>query len=296
MPTLSLPSFAKINWTLDVLGRRADGYHELRTIYQTIGLADTVTLSLTETPGVSASSDSPEIPSGADNLAHRAATMFFEAAGLTTSYGANIFIKKEIPAGGGLGGGSGNAATTIVLLGHLTGVRLPDEQLFRLASRLGADVPLFLVGGTVLGVGRGDEVYPLADAPPAHLVVANPGEHVDTATVFRRYGSELTPRNPASIMLSFLSALRISASPPMVGNELEQAVVKDHPRVGDARSALLGAGAVRAWMTGSGASVVGIFESAGAAVSAVEQLEERGFWARAVETIDRHSYQSALGL
>lgn len=296
MPTVSLPSFAKINWTLDVLGKRPDGYHELRTIYQTVGLADALTVELTESSDIEVATDGADVPDGAENLAHRAASGFLEIAGLSASRGARIFIRKEIPAGGGLGGGSSNAATTIVALQHLTGCRLPDDRLFRLASSLGADVPLFLIGGTVLGVGRGDEVYALPDAPPAHLVVANPGLHVDTATVFRSYGSELTPRDPSASMLSFLSALRINASPTVVGNDLEQAVVKDHPRVGDARSALLGAGAVTAWMTGSGASVVGIFESVGAAVSAVEQLEEQGFWARAVETIDRRSYTGALGL
>jgi 4-diphosphocytidyl-2-C-methyl-D-erythritol kinase len=295
MPTLTLPSFAKINWTLDVVGPRDDGYHELRTIYQTVGLADHVAVELTDGPGVEVATDGVGVPDGPPNIAHRAAVAFFEAAGIE-GVGARILIRKEIPAGGGLGGGSSNAAATLVALERLTGRGLPDAARFGLARRLGADVPLFLVGGTVLGVGRGDEVYALEDAPPAHLVVANPGFVVETAGVFRRYRAELTPRDPAAIMLSFLSALRIRSLPTMVGNDLESAVVKDHPGVGAARAALLGAGAVTAWMTGSGASVVGIFENAGTALRAVDELAEQGMWARAVETLDRRSYCEAMGL
>ncbi len=291
-----LPAFAKINWTLDVVGRREDGYHELRTIYQTVGLADRVRVEMTPTPGVEVTTDGVGVPDGPANIAHRAATAFLDAAGLADRSGARIFIEKEIPMGGGLGGGSSNAAATLMALERLTGRRLSDADRFRVARGLGADVPLFLLGGTVLGVGRGDEVYGLEDAPPAHLVIANPGVPVETAGVFRRFGAELTARDPAAIMLSFLSALRMRNLPVMVGNDLESAVVKDHPSVGAARAALLGAGAVRAWMTGSGASVVGIFESAGAALRAVEELAEAGTWARAVETLDRGTYRTALGL
>ena len=296
MPAITLPSFAKINWTLDVVGKRPDGYHELRTIYQTVTLADRVEVELRDEPGVEVTSDGAGVPSGPANIAHRAATGFLEAAGLSDRAGARIRISKEIPAGGGLGGGSSNAAATVLALERLTRTRLSDEARFRLGSRLGADVPLFFVGGTSLGVGRGDEVYAIEDAPPTPLVVANPGVHVETAAVFRRLSARLTPRDPAAIMLSFLSALRIRTSPVMVGNDLESAVVEDHPEVGAARAALLGAGAVRAWMTGSGASVVGIFESAGAAVSAVDGLAELGIWARAVEPLDRATYRAALGL
>jgi 4-diphosphocytidyl-2-C-methyl-D-erythritol kinase len=296
MLSLTLPAFAKINWTLDVVGRREDGYHELRTIYQTVGLADRVSVELTDAPGVEVATDGAGVPGGPANIAHRAATAFFEAMGLADRTGARIVVSKEIPAGGGLGGGSSDAAATLVALERLTRRRLMDADRFRVARRLGADVPLFLVGGTVLGVGRGDEVYALEDAPPAHLVIANPGLHIETAGVFRCFGAELTARDPAAIMLSFLSALRMRNPPVMVGNDLESAVVRDHPSVGATRAALLGAGATRAWMTGSGASVVGIFESAGAALRAVDDLAEGGLWTRAVETLDRASYRAALGL
>jgi 4-diphosphocytidyl-2-C-methyl-D-erythritol kinase len=290
-------SFGKINWTLDVLGKRPDGYHELRTIYQTIGIADEIDVTATREPGIEVATDGMGVPSGAENLAYKAAFAFLEAANLSGRQGARIRIRKEIPAGGGLGGGSSNAATTLVALERLTGVRLSAEERFTIARSIGADVPLFLLGGTVLGVGRGDEVYALADAPPAHLVVANPGVHVSTADVFRRFGSWLTRREAVAIMpFTFLAAFRIHEAPTSVGNDLERAVVDEYPEVGLAREALLGAGAARAWMTGSGATVVGIFESAGAAVSAVDVLADQGYWARAVDTIDRASYRRAVGL
>jgi 4-diphosphocytidyl-2-C-methyl-D-erythritol kinase len=190
-----------------------------------------------------------------------------------------------------------NAATTLLALERLTRIRLPDARRFAIARALGADVPLFLLGGTVLGVGRGDEVYELADAPLANLVLANPGVHVSTAEVFRRFGSLLTHRDRVAIMpFTFLAAIRIRETPTVVGNDLERAVVDEYPEVGLAREALLGSGAAKVWMTGSGATVVGIFESAGAAVSAVDALSDRGLWARAVETIDRAAYRRAFGL
>ncbi|MGB5038183.1 MAG: 4-(cytidine 5'-diphospho)-2-C-methyl-D-erythritol kinase [Blastocatellia bacterium] len=295
MALLTLPSFAKINWTLDVLGKRPDGYHELRTIYQTVGLADYVAIELTSSPGIEVVCDGAGVAGGPTNLAHRAAAAFFEATGLAGTTGANIWIRKEVPAGAGLGGGSSNAATTLLGLERLAGLSLPGAMRFALARSLGADVPLFLIGGTVLGVGRGDEVYGLVDAPPASLVIANPGVHVPTADVFRRFRCELTAPDPVARLQSFVSALRFRDSLVSVGNDLEEAVVRDYPEVGDARAALLGAGAVQAWMTGSGASVVGIFEGAGSAVSAAEHLAEHGLWARAVETIDRIGYETALG-
>jgi 4-diphosphocytidyl-2-C-methyl-D-erythritol kinase len=290
-------SFAKINWTLDVLGKRPDGYHELRTIYQTIGLADEIDVELTDEPSVETVSDGIGVPDGAENLAHRAARAFLAAAGLADRKGARIRIRKEIPVGGGLGGGSSNAATTLVALERLTRVRLPPATIFGIARDLGADVPLFLIGGTVLGVGRGDEVYALADARPAHLVLANPGVHVPTPVVFGRLGRLLTHQGAVAIMpFTFHAAFRLHEGPTSVGNDLEKVVVSDYPEIGFARDALLGTGATRAWMSGSGATVVGIFESAGAAVSAVDALSDRGLWARAVETIDRTAYRRALGL
>jgi 4-diphosphocytidyl-2-C-methyl-D-erythritol kinase len=292
-----LPSFAKINWTLDVLGLRPDGYHELRTLYQTVGLADRLHIELLDEPGVDVVSDGLGVPSGPSNLAHRAAAAFLETAGLARSVGVRVRIAKDIPAGGGLGGGSSNAATTLIALERLTRTRLPDRVRFEIARDIGADVPLFLLGGTVLGVGRGDEVYALADAPASHLVVANPGVVVETARVFAAFSARLTRPAPLAMMpFTFHAALRIRESPIKVGNDLEDAVVGDHPEVGAARAALVGVGATRAWMTGSGASVVGIFESAGAAVSAVDDLAEQGIWARAVETLDRVAYRQALGL
>lgn len=296
MAILTLPSFAKINWTLDILGRRSDGYHELRTIYQTVGLADTVSMELTTLPGIDVVCDGAGVEGGPSNLAYRAAEAFFEETGLAHQTGVRIWIRKTIPAGGGLGGGSSNAATTLIGLEHLAGLRLPDSTRFAIARRLGADVPLFLVGGTVLGVGRGDEVYGLADAPVTSLVIANPGVHIPTADVFRRFDSQLTAPDPVARLHSFVSALRFRDSQLSVGNDLEAAVMRDYPEVGEARASLLGAGAVRAWMTGSGASVVGIFEEAGAAVSAAEHLGEHGLWARAVETIDQSAYLAALGI
>jgi 4-diphosphocytidyl-2-C-methyl-D-erythritol kinase len=294
--SIRVPSFAKVNLTLDVLGLRADGYHELRTIYQTVGLADWVELRIGPGTGVQCVCDAGGVPSGPANLAYSAATHYLEAAGVEGELRVEIRLQKEIPPGGGLGGGSSNAAATLLGLAFLTGPRVGWPELFAICRRLGADVPLFLLGGTVLGVGRGDEVFPLEDAPPANLVVANPGVVVETGKAFARHRSRLTGPDRLGSMASFLAARRIRDVFTHVGNDLERTVEQDVPAVAATRAALVGAGSLRAWMTGSGASVVGIFESASGAVSAAEKLAEEGIWARAVETIDRAAYQAALGI
>ena len=290
------PSFAKINWMLDVLGRRPDGYHELRTIYQTIGLADLMDVQLTDAPGVAVTTDGIGVPDGPDNLAYKAAISFLDRTDLAHAVGVKIRITKEIPAGGGLGGGSSNAATAPIGLERMTGRQLSTETRFEIARSLGADVPLFLIGGTVLGVGRGDEVYPIEDAPQSALVIVNPGISVSTPEVFRAFSARLTrPEGLAIMPFTFFAAFRINQTQLSVGNDLERSVVEKHPEVGEALAEVLRVGAARSWMTGSGASVVGLFESAGAAVNAAESLSGRGLWARAVETIDRNSYRQALG-
>jgi 4-diphosphocytidyl-2-C-methyl-D-erythritol kinase len=176
---VSTPAPAKINWTLEVLGRRPDGYHEVRTVFQTIGLCDRVTaspaanleLALTG-PAGQGGAPLARVPP-AENLAYRAATLLRDQAGGPTM-GARIELEKVIPADAGLGGGSSDAAATLRALNRLWGLGLPAGELSRLAAQLGADVPFFLFGGTALGCGRGDEVTPLPDIPSRRLLLVVP--------------------------------------------------------------------------------------------------------------------------
>src|SRR5687767_6463238 len=157
---MQIRSYAKINWTLDVMYRREDGYHELRTIYQTVSLHDTLTLAGIE-GGIDIACEDARVPCDESNLVYKAAVRLREAAGVRA--GARVEIKKRIPVAAGMGGGSSNAAAALLGLERLWGVRLPERERFELAAGLGSDVPFFLLGGTALGVGRGEEVYPLED-------------------------------------------------------------------------------------------------------------------------------------
>jgi 4-diphosphocytidyl-2-C-methyl-D-erythritol kinase len=172
MTSISLRSPAKINWTLDILGRRDDGYHEIRTVLQTIALSDTVTVSPADDISIIISGEAGDLVDQReeDNLAYMAASTLREASG--TSAGAQIELHKRTPVAAGLGGGSSNAAAALRALRILWRLSLSDDDLTRLASRLGSDVPFFLTGGTALGSGRGDELTPLLDAPKLRLVLA----------------------------------------------------------------------------------------------------------------------------
>ncbi len=174
MPSARFLAFAKINLGLRVLGRRPDGYHEIRTVYQSISLADRLDVSLAARPGaIEVLADTPDVPGGPDNLVHKACERWREARGLRR--GIRVTIEKRIPAGSGLGGASTDAAATIVALELLTGDRLPLAARLEIAAELGSDVPFFLFGGRALGCGRGEEVYPLPDLPPRHCLVVFPG-------------------------------------------------------------------------------------------------------------------------
>src|SRR5207237_58280 len=180
---LRLRSYAKVNLGLEVLGPRHDGYHELRTIFQTIALHDDVVLSARPRE-VTLVCDHPEVPADATNLALRAARELKRFARVAA--GAQIVLTKRIPVAGGLGGGSSNAATVLMGLDRLWALGLGPARLHPLARRLGADVPYFLIGGTALGLARGDEVYPLRRQVRAEVVVVDPERALSTAAVFRR--------------------------------------------------------------------------------------------------------------
>src|SRR5499426_316544 len=224
--TLTLPSFAKINWTLEILGKRPDGYHEVRTLLQTVSVADELTFELTG-QGITVHCDHPEVPCDETNLAYRAAKLLgdFTVAGL----GVRIRIAKRLPVAAGLGGGSGNAAVTLLALQKLWDVQVAPRDLFGLAAKLGADAPFFLIGGTCLGVGRGDEVYPLADINEEFLLLVNPGIAISARDAYSNLPPELTkPGTVIKMPLSFEAAYAAISRPsdhvPLI-NDLEKSVL-----------------------------------------------------------------------
>ena len=178
--TIQARAFAKINVGLRVLGKRPDGFHEIRTVYQTVGLADRLQVGIAPRhKGIHLECNHGELSAGPENLVYRAAELWQRATGYKG--GIRLRLEKKIPMGAGLGGGSSDAATTLLALERLTGDRLGLPARLELAAKLGSDVPLFLLGGRVLGCGRGEEVYPLTDLSARHCLIASPGFSVSTA-------------------------------------------------------------------------------------------------------------------
>lgn len=292
MPSfIHFKSHAKINWTLDVLFKREDGYHELRTIYQTVSLHDE--LRLTETGGaIEIICEDPRVPCDETNLAFKAAALLREVTGI--SNGARIEIEKRIPVAAGLGGGSSNAVATLLGLIRLWQIEIEDEELIKIAARLGSDVPFFLIGGTALGVGRGEEVYPIEEAHCEHLLLVNPGFAVSTRDAYGRL-PRLTTSDAASIIpFTLLAAKGISELPLVARNDLEVPVLAAHPEIAEVKERLLSLGARHALMSGSGATVFGVFDNSEMAGRAELEMREFGYWAERVHTVDRQEYHATI--
>ena len=268
MRTARLRSLAKINLDLRVLYRRPDGYHELRTVFQTISLADGIEVEYRRAPRTLLTLQANlEIP---DNLILRAAERVLRAMGVTAE--VRFRLKKRIPMGGGLGGGSSNAAAVLLALPVLAGVRVRDQELMELASGLGSDVPFFLLGGTALGLGRGTEVYPLPEMAAAPGLLVTPDVQVSTPEAYRalaRGPGELTSAAWSRNMNSFQSFVWHGGEkcPSDRGgatcgaNDFESVVFRQFPHLKSIRGKLRSLGAAAAMMSGSGSSVYGIFRS-----------------------------------
>ncbi len=258
MRSVSLPAFAKINLCLHVLGKRADGYHELRTVFQTISLHDTLRLTLTRHPGISLETDNPALPSGRENLVWRALDALRRE--LRLRRGVRAELTKRIPAARGLGGGSSDAAAALVGMLRLSGRKLPAARLVKLAAGLGADVPFFLFGGRALGIGRGDEVYPLPDLPGCAILVVSPRDvGISTREAYRWVSRRLTMRKQVPKLHSFC-ALCWSLQGG-VSNDFEAVIFRRYPRLAKLKQGLLRRGALEAALAGSGSAVFGVFRN-----------------------------------
>lgn len=252
-----LRAAAKVNLTLEVLGKRPDGYHEIATVMQTVDLADRLTLEDADTLELYASA--PGVPTDGTNLAVRAALALRESAGITR--GARISLDKRIPVAAGLGGGSTDAAAVLLGLNRLWGLRWPRTRLEAIAVTLGMDVPFFLRGGGALATGRGEQVEPV-EAGGSALVLVNPRFGSSTTEVYGRVRPEMYSDGKRALALidalRSRRAVRIAAS---LYNGLEAAVAPVHPEIGRMKAALLAAGALSAVMSGSGPTVLGVARS-----------------------------------
>jgi 4-diphosphocytidyl-2-C-methyl-D-erythritol kinase len=296
MPEVRIPAFAKINLRLDILGKRADGFHELRTIFQTISLHDELRMRVSRRPGITLTIHGNESLSAEPiqkNLVYRAVESLRRE--LRIRGGVEIELKKTIPAGRGLGGGSSDAAAALLGYLRLTGRKLSTSSLMEIAASLGADVPFFLFGGRALGVNKGDEIYPLPDIAKQHMLVVSPKEiHVPTPDAYRWLKAKPLALTKSAVnpKLFEFCALCWSAQGIGLSNDFERPVFRRHRRLDQIKRALLQRGAAEASLAGSGSAVFGVFPSpAMARRAAVGFPHDQTF---VCETVSRDRYVRAL--
>jgi 4-diphosphocytidyl-2-C-methyl-D-erythritol kinase len=293
--SLRLPSFAKINWLLRILGKRTDGYHEILTVLQTISLADEIAFELRENSEIVLLCDDAAIPTDESNLIVKVALALRER--LQNTPGVEISLLKKVPAQGGLGGASSNAAVTLLALNSLWRASLKREELMRIASRLGADVPFFFSGGRCLGTGTGTNISELPDAAKQHLIIVTPNAAVSTANAYASLNSASLTSFESASMLSRSSAELVSAHSGQwpLHNDFEKVIFEIEPEIGRVKVALLEAGALGALLAGSGSSVFGVFEDEAARDRAVDNLRCKAGWrVFSCETLGRAEYLGAL--
>ena len=259
---------AKLNLYLDITGIMPDGYHALRSVMQSIDLYDTVKVEKADT--IRLTVDKKYIPTDERNTAFKAAKAFFEATGIQG--GAEIFIKKIIPVGAGMAGGSADAAAVLNLLNILYGMPLSAEELSEVALKVGADVPFCLEGGTMLAEGKGEKLTPLPKLAKCFFVVVKPFFSVSTKDAYKMFDEQGGDCPNVDGILSALEQRNIHQVCSSMGNDLERCIASRHPEINEIKDKLIGLGAIGAMMTGSGSAVFGVFENMIQAQQAADKM------------------------
>ena len=290
MQAVIVRAHAKINLDLRVLGPRLDGYHELRTVFQSIALHDVIECVPRE-GALAIECTTAGVPLDSSNLVWRAAEALWRALRRRPPVsGVLIRLQKNIPLQAGLGGGSADAAAALIALARLWKAPVRPAQLTDVAATLGADVPFFLSGGTALGLGRGDEVYPLADLPRHWIVILVPGFGVSTADAYSWYDAERDlSRGGSAREPQHVPGPWPSRAAQMI-NDLEAPIARHHPEIDQMRTALRRAGALAAAMSGSGSAVFGLFQKRADALVAVDRLSGSGWRVLLTESLDHGEY------
>ncbi len=307
--TITVRAFAKINLGLRIGSRREDEFHELLTVYQTIGMHDLISVSVERGRGIEIRCADARVPRDESNTCYRIvekALPVLKAKGRVV-----IEIEKRLPVQGGLGGASADAVAVLLGLERALKKALTAVERLRIAAEVGSDLPLFLIGGRVLGVGRGEQVYPLEDLPAMACVVVTPEVGVSTPKAFAEWDRQLTVAIPSDRMMKLgrgLSAWlsenysgapfgRGRAENPLLAlvragikNDFEQVVFPAYPELGEVKRALERAGAKCASLSGSGSALYGLFASKDAAARAADRVKKQGWAAKATATLTRREY------
>jgi len=330
---VSIRSFAKINLGLRIGAKRADGFHELRTLYQTIGLHDVIRVEVSRGTGIEIRSKHPQVPCDESNTCYRMADRILRW--LKVRHKVVIQIEKNLPVQGGLGAASSNAVAAMVGLERVLKAEIPSEQKLTFAAEIGSDVPLFLVGGTVLGASRGEEVYALPDVPQISAVVAFPRVAVSTPKAFADWDEQFADSSPKAQAADKLTvnsksdtinefhrtvfaalsadnhagsltgvsaknggdraeALLLDLVRTGIENDFERVVFPQHPELRDIKRILERHGAKYASMSGSGSAVYGLFGSRPAAEEVAARLSKDGLTAQVTSTLARREYWAQM--
>ncbi len=285
--TAQLKALAKINLGLDVIGRRDNGYHDVRMVMQTIYLYDDVTIKKTEEPGIVVKTNLSFLPVNEDNIAYKAAKMLIEEFEIEN--GVEITLDKHIPVAAGLAGGSSNAAAVLVGMNQIFGLRLTQKDLMERGVKLGADVPYCVMRGTVLAEGIGEILSPLPPMPKCYILIAKPGINVSTKVVYEKLDSKPIENHPdIDAIIEGLEQEDIHKVAASLGNVLEAVTIEDYPVIEEIKDAMKKAGALNAMMSGSGPTVFGIFDDKKVAKEAKETIKAMGI-AKQVYLADVHN-------
>jgi len=263
---MHIKSFAKINLGIEVLGKRNDGYHEIRTMFQSIDLFDLLAFFPRTQNEIILKGDDDSIPWDGSNLIHQAATLLKERHAIKT--GMEIHVTKNIPAGKGLGGGSSNAAMTLSALNKMWKIGLEKDALRDLGAQLGADIPYFFEGGLCLGQGKGNILFPQEDLNPFLCVLVLPSVSVSTAVVYERFCASLTSQAKESKIIKFLDSRDLG----FLENDLEETVFRSYPQIKAIKILIQEQGSELTLMSGSGSAVYGLFHQRKKAMKALRTL------------------------
>ncbi len=285
---MTVRSFAKINLGLEIVRKRPDGYHDIRTLFQTITLADELIIEPAPAGALELEGDDPEVAWDKTNLVHRAAALLRRSSG--TEAGVRISVRKSVPAGRGLGGGSSNAAATLLALDEMWGLGLGAAGLAPLARSLGADVPFFLEGGLCLGEEIGDKLTPLADLDPLACLLVVPPFPIPTPSIYAGVGPSLTSPGKDSKIGRFLESRDFG----LLENDLERVIFRAHPELERWKSFLRDEGALVAQVSGSGSAVYGLFPDPASGEKARRRLPGATD-ARLAATLPRRGFRAQLG-
>jgi 4-diphosphocytidyl-2-C-methyl-D-erythritol kinase len=284
---MRVKAFSKINLGLEVLKKRDDGYHDIRTLFQSISLYDSIEVNLSSSDRIVINGSDKSISWGRDNLVYKAAYIMKEQA--MTNRGINIHVEKNIPSGAGLGGGSSDAAVTLLALNKMLGLNLRKDELKEFGKGLGADVPYFFEGGLCIGTERGDEISPIDDLQNLFCLLVLEGTSISTQTVYKSFEESLTSRDKESKIIKFLNTRELGG----LENDLEETVFQLHPQIEDVKHFVMELDPVLSLVSGTGSIVFGLFRSKEKARIAFEKAG-KVYSAAFAETLNREQYWNGL--